>query len=524
MTSFSFRQKLWLPLVISLVALLLVTISSAWLSYQTRIEERRNDLMNIAHVGLSIVQEYADLEQSGALTSEQAQKEALQRLRGVRYGNDGYFIVIDSTPRMLMHPIKPGTEGKDLTNVVDDDGRHHYVSFAAAARPPNGGFVGYVFPHPGMNPPKAVDKLGYVIRFAPWDWIISTGAYVDDIENAFMQSVYLAIVVFAVIAALLAIIVVYTNRSIEHAIGGDPRIASSIADAIACGDLGTPLVVSEKDRTSLMFAMGQMRNALSDIVDRIRAGAGNVAAAASQIANGNMDLSSRTESQAAALQQAASSMQQLTGTVRSTAENAHAASDLAGAAAQITERGGEMVLRAIGTMGDIRTESTKMVDIIGVIEGIAFQTNILALNAAVEAARAGEEGRGFAVVAGEVRMLAQRSSTAAKEVRDLINQAVSRVGDGAELVEATGKTISDAREAINRVTGIVREIASAATEQSSGLEQINLAIAQIDDKTQQNAALVEEAAAAAQSLDEQSHNLQDAVAIFRTADGQKLPR
>lgn len=516
MFTLSFRQKLWLPLTISLVALLLVTVSSAWLSYRTRMEERRNDLMNIAHVGLSIVQEYAALARSGTLTEIEARKGALERLRGVRYGSDGYFLVIDSTPRMIMHPIKPGMDGKDLSNVVDADGRHHYQTFAAVARSPDGGFVDYVFPHPDAHPAKAVDKLGYVIRYAPWDWIISTGAYVDDIEGEFMQSLYLSAGVFVVLAALLALIVVYTNRSIEHTIGGDPRIASDMASAIADGDLATPFVAREKDRSSLMFAIGQMRDALAATVDQIRAGAGNVAAAAGQIANGNMDLSARTESQAAALQQAASSMQELTGTVRNTAENAQAASDLAGTAAHITERGGDMVLRAVATMREIRDESRQMVDIIGVIEGIAFQTNILALNAAVEAARAGEEGRGFAVVAAEVRMLAQRSSSAAKDIRDLIGRSVERVVNGAEFVETTGATISEARDAIARVTGVVQDIAAAAAAQSKGLEQINAAVSQMDDKTQQNAALVEEAAAAAQSLDEQSRRLRDAVAVFRT--------
>ncbi len=515
MNSLSFRQKLWLPLVISLIALLLVSLSSAWLSYQTRMEERRNDLTNVAHVGLGIVQQYAALAQSGKLSEAQARTEALERLRGVRYGSDGYFIVIDSTPRMVMHAIKPDMAGKDLASVADADGRHHYVTFAAAAQAPDGGFVDYVFPHPGVQPAKAVDKLGYVVRYAPWDWIISTGAYVDDIEAAFARSLYLSAGVFVVLAVLLSMIVAYTNRSIEHTIGGDPRLAARIAGAIAAGDLATPFTTRANDRSSLMYAIRQMRDGLANTVTQIRMSAGNVASAAGEIANGNMDLSARTESQAAALQQAASSMQQMTGMVRSTADNARAASELAGSAAQIADRGGDMVTRAVATMREIRGESEKMADIIGVIEGIAFQTNILALNAAVEAARAGDDGRGFAVVAGEVRMLAQRSASAAKEIRDLIGRAVERVGDGAELVEATGSTIGDAQHAIGRVTGIMQDIATAAADQSRGLEQINVAVAQMDNVTQQNAALVEEAAAAAQSLDEQSRHLQEAVSVFK---------
>ncbi|CAJ9329768.1 methyl-accepting chemotaxis transducer transmembrane protein [Burkholderia pseudomallei] len=516
MPTLSFRQKLWLPLVISLIALLLVSISSAWLSYQTRMEERRNDLTNVAHVGLSIVREYAALAQRGVLTDAQARKEALERLRSVRYGSDGYFIVIDSSPRMIMHPIKPDTVGKDLRHVADADGRHHYLTFASVAQSPQGGFVDYVFAHPNAHPAKAVDKLGYVIRYAPWDWIISTGAYIDDIQAAFAKSLCLSAGVFALLAALLALNVVYTNRGIERMIGGDPRIAAHMAGVIASGDLATPFATRREDRSSLMFAISQMRDALANAVAQIRASAGYVATTAGEIADSNMDLSSHTECQATALQQAASSMQRLTERVRDTADRARAASELAGSAARITDRGGDMVVRVVAAMNDIRAESRKMVDIIGVIEGIAFQTNILALNAAVEAARAGNEGRGFAVVASEVRVLAQRSASAAKDIRALIGRAAERVGNGAELVEATGATIGEAQHAICRVTGIVQDIAAAATDQSQGLEQINAAVSQMDSVTRRNATLVEHAAIAAQSLNEQSRCLQDAVAAFRT--------
>ncbi|SUW51743.1 methyl-accepting chemotaxis transducer transmembrane protein [Burkholderia pseudomallei] len=289
-----------------------------------------------------------------------------------------------------------------------------------------------------------------------------------------------------------------------------------MAGVIASGDLATPFATRREDRSSLMFAISQMRDALANAVAQIRASAGYVATTAGEIADSNMDLSSHTECQATALQQAASSMQRLTERVRDTADRARAASELAGSAARITDRGGDMVVRVVAAMNDIRAESRKMVDIIGVIEGIAFQTNILALNAAVEAARAGNEGRGFAVVASEVRVLAQRSASAAKDIRALIGRAAERVGNGAELVEATGATIGEAQHAICRVTGIVQDIAAAATDQSQGLEQINAAVSQMDSVTRRNATLVEHAAIAAQSLNEQSRCLQDAVAAFRT--------
>ena len=514
MRKLGFKQKLWLPLLVSLTALLLVSISAAWLSYQTRIEERKNDLVNVAHIGLSIVEEYAALARAGTLTEDQARQQALARLRDIRYGEDGYFLVINSRPQMVMHPMKPAMNGKDLGDVADADGRHHYVAFASTAQAPQGGFVDYVFPRPHVTPAKAVDKLGYVVRYAPWDWIIATGAYTDDIAAAFHNSLYAAGGVFLVLAVLLALLVALINRSIERTIGGDPHYAAGVTEAIASGNLAIGIRTRRNDTDSLMLTIRRMRDALKHTVGEIRGVADNVAVTARQIASGNADLSARTESQAAALQQTASSLEEMTSMVHQTAENARSASQLATNAAQVTDRGGAMVIEVVATMRDISNESQKMVDIIAVIEGIAFQTNILALNAAVEAARAGEEGRGFAVVASEVRNLAQRSASAAKEIRGLIQNAVGKVGAGAELVERTGATIQEAQDAMARVTSIVQEIALAVAQQSEGIEQINVAVTQMDNVTQQNAALVEQAAAAALSFEDQSRQLQAAVAAF----------
>ncbi|WP_109480547.1 methyl-accepting chemotaxis protein [Paraburkholderia sp. C35] len=522
MVKLSFTQKLWLPLVVSLIALLLVSVSAAYLSRETRIEERKNDLVNVAHVGLSLVEEYAALARSGKLSEADARTEALARLRDIRYGEDGYFLVIDSTPRMIMHPIKPATNGKDLSGTADADGRHHYVTFAKVAQAPQGGFVDYVFPHSrpasASGPNEAVDKIGYVVRYAPWDWIIATGAYVDDIDAAFMRSLYLIGGVFVAIALLLAALVAVTNRSIQRTIGGDPGYAADVANAIAVGDLTVSIDTQRNDERSLLREMRRMRATLTDTIRAIKHAAENVATGAREIASGNADLSSRTENQAASLQETAASMEEMTSMVRQTAENARTASELAESAAQIANHGSEMVGEAVSTMRDISLESQKMVEVIAVIESIAFQTNILALNAAVEAARAGEQGRGFAVVAGEVRTLAHRSAGAAKEVRQLISRAVDKVGNGAGLVERTGTTIQQARDAIASVTGVMQEIAAAAAEQSAGIDQVNLAVTQMDSLTQENAALVEQAAAAAHSLTEQAGRLKTSVDAFQVAE------
>jgi len=511
----SFRKKLWIPLAISLVALLVVSVAAAWMSRETRIEERKNDLVNVAHVGLGIVEEYAALAKNGSLTEAEARKQALDRLRDVRYGEDGYFLVIDSSPRMVMHPIKPAMNGKDLSGNADADGRRHYVSFARVAQAPEGGFVDYVFPRPQSASGAAVDKLGYVVRYAPWDWIIATGAYVDDIDAALVRSLWFAGGVFVVLSLLLATLVAFTNRSIQRTIGGDPGRAAQIADTIAGGDLGIAIDTQAGDTTSLMHAMRRMREALASTISQIRDSADHVATASREIATGNADLSARTESQAASLEETASSMEEITSMLRQTADNAGSASHLATGAVQVAGRGEAMVMEVVNAMRAISDESHKMEDIVGVIEGIAFQTNILALNAAVEAARAGEEGRGFAVVAGEVRTLAQRSASAAKEIRGLIQSATAKVGAGAELVERTGETIQQTRAAIAHVTDVIQEIAAAAAQQSSGVEQVNSAVAQMDTMTQQNAALVEQAAAAAASLEEQAQHLQAAVVRFR---------
>jgi methyl-accepting chemotaxis protein-1 (serine sensor receptor) len=290
-------------------------------------------------------------------------------------------------------------------------------------------------------------------------------------------------------------------------------------DAIAAGDLRRPVAVTSRDEMGLLLSgIARMQRSLIETVRSVRGGSESIATATRQIAAGNLDLSSRTEEQASALQETASSMEQLTGTVKQNADNARQASALAANASQIANRGNAVVGQVIGTMGEINHSSTKIADIISIIEGIAFQTNILALNAAVEAARAGEEGRGFAVVAGEVRSLAQRSSTAAKEIKELIDTSVERVQSGSALVKEAGRTMTEVIDAVQRVTDIMGEIASASEEQSNGIDQVARAVTQMDEVTQQNAALVEEAAAAAQSLEDQAGKLRAAVGVFQLED------
>jgi methyl-accepting chemotaxis protein len=305
------------------------------------------------------------------------------------------------------------------------------------------------------------------------------------------------------------------TRSLTKQLGGEPAYAVDVATRIASGDLMTPVVTKAKDNSSLLFAMQGMRENLVKIVSQVRTGTDTIATASSQIAAGNLDLSSRTEEQASALEETASSMEEITSTVKQNADNSQQANQLAASASNIAVKGGDVVAQVVTTMSSITESSKKIVDIIGVIDGIAFQTNILALNAAVEAARAGEQGRGFAVVASEVRNLAQRSASAAKEIKELIGTSVEKVDAGSRLVEQAGTTMDEIVESVRRVTDIMAEITAASREQSAGIEQVNQAITQMDEVTQQNAALVEEAAAASQSLQEQASNLSEVVSVFK---------
>ncbi|WP_050476815.1 methyl-accepting chemotaxis protein [Herbaspirillum rhizosphaerae] len=326
---------------------------------------------------------------------------------------------------------------------------------------------------------------------------------------------------FLLFGSLLAALVigsaigVVITRKLLRALGGEPTYTAQIAERIANGDLAVHVTTKDGDKTSLLFSIRKMRDNLADVVGQIRAGTDTIATAAGEIASGNMDLSSRTEAQASALEQTSASMVELTTTVKQNSANAHQANQLAVSASEIASKGGSVVTEVIETMGSINDSSKRIVDIISVIDGIAFQTNILALNAAVEAARAGEQGRGFAVVASEVRTLAQRSAGAAKEIKQLIDDSVQKVDQGTKLVDQAGSTMSDIVASIAGVATIISEISSASHEQTAGIQQINQAITQLDEGTQQNAALVEQAAAASQSLREQADKLINVVQIFK---------
>ncbi|OIP17287.1 MAG: hypothetical protein COZ09_02890 [Comamonadaceae bacterium CG_4_10_14_3_um_filter_60_42] len=333
-----------------------------------------------------------------------------------------------------------------------------------------------------------------------------------EIDN-FYQDGKLYMTLLALVAVLLGCVLAWW---LTVGITAQLRFAVKLAQTVAGGDLTSRIEVTSKDESGLLMqALKNMNDSLVRIVGEVRKGTDTIASASSQIAAGNLDLSGRTEQQAGSLEETAASMEQLTATVKQNADNARQANQLAVAASDVAIKGGSVVAEVVGTMGAINASSRKIEDIIAVIDGIAFQTNILALNAAVEAARAGEQGRGFAVVAAEVRNLAQRSAAAAKEIKMLISDSVNKVEEGSKQVEQAGKTMDEIVDSVKRVTDIMAEISAASEEQTVGIEQVNQAIMQMDQVTQQNAALVEQAAAAAASLQEQAGNLSQVVSVFK---------
>jgi len=511
----SLRKKLMLPLVLSWVCLLAITLWNVWQMREQRLQDRKVALEQVTDAANSVVAEYEAMARAGKMSTEEAQKQAIDRVRAIRFGADGYFTIMRSDTVVLMHAIKSELNGKAMGDTKDPNGVYLFRDIAQIGKTTGKGFIEYLWPKPGADAPQP--KLSYTMNFRPWDWNYIAGLYLDDIHAEFRTALWKALGWLLAVGALMSVVMIRISIGLQKQLGGEPALTSKMAARIADGDLGTQVQTAPNDRESVLYNMQQMQTRLTGAIGQIRGSADSIAGAARQIAAGNVDLSRRSEEQAASLEQTAASMEELTSTVRQSADNARQAAHLAEGASDIAVRGGQIVHQVVGTMGEIKSASGKVVDIIGVIEGIAFQTNILALNAAVEAARAGEQGRGFAVVAGEVRSLAQRSATAAKEIKALIDNSAQRVEDGSVLVESAGRAMEEIVEAVKRVTDLMGEMRAATEEQTGGIEQVNQAVSQMDQMAQQNAALVEEATAAAASLEDQADALHRAVGQFRLA-------
>jgi len=475
--------------------------------------ERQNGVRQTVEIAHGVLASYQKLAADGKMTEAEAKQHAKDEIKQLRYSGQEYFWINDMRPAMVMHPIKPEMDGRDLSDFKDAAGKLLYNDFVALVKTQGEGFVPYLWPKPGNSAPVA--KISYVKGFSPWGWVIGSGVYVDTVDTAVVTRAINFAAGTLVLIGILVAIGWLISRSILQQLGGEPAEATALTRRMADGDLTVEIALKHPEASSLLKAIALMRDKFSVIVHDVRQGSEGVATASAEIAQGNHDLSARTESQASALEETAASMEQLNATVKQNADRALQANQLALNASTVAVQGGDIVAQVVDTMKGINDASRKIGDIISVIDGIAFQTNILALNAAVEAARAGEQGRGFAVVASEVRSLAGRSAEAAKEIKILINASVERVAQGTTLVDQAGTTMQEVVGSIRRVTDIMGEISAASNEQSQGVNQVGEAVSQMDQVTQQNAALVEEMAAAASSLKSQAQELVQTVAVFK---------
>ena len=480
------------------------------------VESRQAQITTLLNKAEHLTLYYQSLEAGGKMSRDDAQSAAKAALSQLNADSKSYYWVTNTDSINLVHP-NPGLVGtKTGGNKTTNGNLTDTQAYAQGLANQHVALVDVLIKRTQDGPLEA--KLQGVVAIPAWGWWIGTGFFYDDINAAYWRLARTLMAIAVAIFVAVGAMAWFMTRSVTRALGGEPADAAAFAAQIAAGNLAAEIHISPSDRSSLLYALSEMRLKLRDLVQGIQRTSDSIATGSGEIAQGNTDLSQRTEEQAASLEETAASMEQLTATVKQNAENARQASQLAVLASDATERGGSAVDEVIGTMQTIANESRKIGQIISVIEGIAFQTNILALNAAVEAARAGDEGRGFAVVAGEVRTLAQRSASAAKDIKELIESSVARVDDGTGQVAVAGERMREIVQSIKRVSDIMGEIAAASVEQSTGIEQVNRAVSQMDEVTQQNAALVEEAAAAAASLDEQAAGLRTTVAVFRLAN------
>ncbi|MCC7099987.1 MAG: cache domain-containing protein [Rubrivivax sp.] len=520
--SISFKQKILALVLSAMLGILALSIISSLRTERLARDGRQELLVAAVQSAYNIAAGFKAQAASGALSDADAQRAASEAIRQARYGGaDGksdYFYIWTVDGGTVMHPMHPEWSGKPmLGKLLGPSGQDELKRLLDAVAADAGGraFVPALFPRPG--PTQHLPKLQGGMRLDGWNWVIGSGVYMDDLDALVRRNRVADAAIAMALLAVLGSIGYLVARGVLRQIGGEPAAALAVMSQVAQGNLGARMQPATPG--SLLHGLQTMIGALRGTIEQVHSASQNIRTATDEIAVGNLDLSQRTEETASSLQQTAASLEHLTKTVHQTADAAHSATELAGAAAGAAQRGGQVVDQVVATMGGIDESSRRIADIIGTIDGIAFQTNILALNAAVEAARAGEQGRGFAVVASEVRLLAQRSAGAAKEIKSLIATSVERVESGSRLVGDAGAAMREIVADVQRVAGIITEISASSSGQSAEIGQLNGAVGQLDQMTQQNAALVEQSAAAAESLKQQAIGLADAVGIFGLQPG-----
>ena len=480
----------------------------------------KNQVENV----ISLIESVYRYQKTNSLTDDQGKQLAGELVRGLKYDKNGYFWIDDYEGMNISNAANPDTEEKSRIDLTDVRGKKLIKEIIENGRKPDGGYTEYWYPKPGET--EANPKRSYSKSFEPYRWVIGTGNYIDDIRmvvseqekenNRYINTLIMTVIIIAVVLTFLIVIIsIYFGNSITLPIIEAAKIANRLSEGDLTGRIDPKLAERNDEVGTLVVSINNAEEKLEEMISSLINGMQNLYYVTEQINQGNQSLSQRTIEQASALEEIASTIEETTATMTQNSENASHADDASIASSHFAEEGGELVNSAVSSINEISDSSKKIGEIISVINEIAFQTNLLALNAAVEAARAGEQGRGFAVVAGEVRNLAQRSGDAAKQIGELIRDSIGKIAKGTEQANSSGEAISEIIKSVKNVTNLITEINAASNEQKSGMEQINIAIMELDKMTQENSALVEETAAASEEMASQAEDLINMTKMFK---------